>query len=81
MWLFTDLISIFCCRSDGVNFSLGITTQSPSHPPGSESQTVLISAAAAAAAAAGSLLIVAAVGIYCICRRHRKNYQEGKWYK
>ncbi len=77
--LFTDLISILRCRSDWVNylhycFSLGVTTQSPSHPPVSESQTVLISAA-------GSLLIVAAFGIICICRKHRKTNQEGKWYK
>ncbi|XP_048041603.1 SLAM family member 9-like isoform X3 [Megalobrama amblycephala] len=38
------------------------------------SQTVLISAAAAA----GSLLIVAAVGIFCICRKHRNTHREGK---
>ncbi|XP_059424829.1 SLAM family member 5-like [Carassius carassius] len=29
-------------------------------------------------APAGSLLIVAAVGIFCICRKHRKTDQEGK---
>ncbi|XP_051745403.1 hepatocyte cell adhesion molecule-like isoform X8 [Ctenopharyngodon idella] len=38
------------------------------------SLTVLISAAAAAAA--GSLLIVAAVGIFCICRKHRNTHRE-----
>uniref|UniRef100_A0A8C1YJV7 Ig-like domain-containing protein n=1 Tax=Cyprinus carpio TaxID=7962 RepID=A0A8C1YJV7_CYPCA len=32
-------------------------------------------------AVAGSLLIVAAVGIFCICRKHKKTDQEGKWYK
>ncbi|XP_051741616.1 hepatocyte cell adhesion molecule-like [Ctenopharyngodon idella] len=37
------------------------------------SLTVLISAAAAAA---GSLLIVAAVGIFCICRKHRNTHRE-----
>ncbi len=31
-------------------------------------------------APAGSLLIVAAVGIFCICRTHRKHDQEGKSY-
>ncbi|XP_051745431.1 hepatocyte cell adhesion molecule-like isoform X13 [Ctenopharyngodon idella] len=36
------------------------------------SLTVLISAAAAA----GSLLIVAAVGIFCICRKHRNTHRE-----
>ncbi|XP_016349100.1 uncharacterized protein LOC107694001 [Sinocyclocheilus anshuiensis] len=39
---------------------------------GSASQKMLISAALA-----GSLLIAAAVGIYWICRRHRKTDQEG----
>uniref|UniRef100_A0A673I6Y5 Uncharacterized LOC107748828 n=1 Tax=Sinocyclocheilus rhinocerous TaxID=307959 RepID=A0A673I6Y5_9TELE len=39
---------------------------------GSASQKMLISAAVA-----GSLLIAAAVGIYWICRRHRKTDQEG----
>ncbi|XP_058616252.1 natural killer cell receptor 2B4-like [Onychostoma macrolepis] len=33
------------------------------------------------AAAAGSLLIVAAVGIFCICRKHSKTDQEGKCYR
>uniref|UniRef100_A0A8C2BZL8 Ig-like domain-containing protein n=1 Tax=Cyprinus carpio TaxID=7962 RepID=A0A8C2BZL8_CYPCA len=40
---------------------------------GSLSLIVLISAAAA-----GFLLIVAAVGIFCICSKHRKTDQEGK---
>ncbi|XP_073699692.1 natural killer cell receptor 2B4-like [Garra rufa] len=31
-------------------------------------------------APAGSLMIVAAVGIFCICRKHRKPDQEGKSY-
>uniref|UniRef100_A0A8C2HF05 Ig-like domain-containing protein n=1 Tax=Cyprinus carpio TaxID=7962 RepID=A0A8C2HF05_CYPCA len=44
-------------------------------PPDSVSLIVLISAAAA-----GSLLIVAAVVIFCICRKHRKTDQEGKYY-
>ncbi|XP_048065223.1 hepatocyte cell adhesion molecule-like [Megalobrama amblycephala] len=42
------------------------------------SWTVLISAAAAAAA--GSLLIVIALGIFCICRKHRKTEPQGKNY-
>ncbi|XP_073700517.1 uncharacterized protein [Garra rufa] len=37
-----------------------------------------VAALISAAAAAGSLLIAAAVGIYCICRKHRKPNQEGK---
>uniref|UniRef100_A0A8C1QSB5 Ig-like domain-containing protein n=1 Tax=Cyprinus carpio TaxID=7962 RepID=A0A8C1QSB5_CYPCA len=41
-------------------------------PEGSISLIVLISAAA------GSLLIVAALGIFYICRKHRKTNQEGK---
>uniref|UniRef100_A0A8C1ML64 Ig-like domain-containing protein n=1 Tax=Cyprinus carpio TaxID=7962 RepID=A0A8C1ML64_CYPCA len=44
---------------------------------GSVSPIVLISAAAAAAGGAGGfLLIVAAVGIFCICSKHRKTDQE-----
>ncbi|KAI2646460.1 Natural killer cell receptor 2B4 [Labeo rohita] len=39
---------------------------------GSETHTVLI-----LAAVAGSLFIVAAVGIFWICKRHRKTDQEG----
>ncbi|XP_067235193.1 uncharacterized protein [Chanodichthys erythropterus] len=50
------------------------------HTCAAVSRTVLISAAAAAAAAAGSLLIVAAVGIFCICRKHRNTHREGKCY-
>uniref|UniRef100_A0A9J7ZNF2 Ig-like domain-containing protein n=1 Tax=Cyprinus carpio carpio TaxID=630221 RepID=A0A9J7ZNF2_CYPCA len=42
----------------------------------SVSLIVLISAAAAAGGAGGFLLIVAAVGIFCICRKHRKTDQE-----
>ncbi|XP_067226412.1 hepatic and glial cell adhesion molecule-like isoform X2 [Chanodichthys erythropterus] len=43
------------------------------HTCAAVSRTVLISAAAAAA---GSLLIVAAVGIFCICRKHRNTHRE-----
>uniref|UniRef100_A0A8C1QU16 Ig-like domain-containing protein n=1 Tax=Cyprinus carpio TaxID=7962 RepID=A0A8C1QU16_CYPCA len=43
--------------------------QSPSHPP--DFQIVLISVA-------GSLLIVVVVGIFCICRKHRKTDQEAE---
>ncbi|XP_051741595.1 hepatocyte cell adhesion molecule-like isoform X2 [Ctenopharyngodon idella] len=43
------------------------------HTCAAVSLTVLISAAAAAA---GSLLIVAAVGIFCICRKHRNTHRE-----
>ncbi|XDV23581.1 hypothetical protein PO909_028105 [Leuciscus waleckii] len=46
-------------------------------PPVSVSLIVLIFAAAGAA---GFLLIVTAVGIFCICRKHRKNDQDGKFY-
>ncbi|XP_051745450.1 hepatocyte cell adhesion molecule-like isoform X2 [Ctenopharyngodon idella] len=42
------------------------------HTCAAVSLTVLISAAAAA----GSLLIVAAVGIFCICRKHRNTHRE-----
>ncbi|XP_050958211.1 uncharacterized protein LOC127159433 [Labeo rohita] len=48
------------------------TSNSTSHPLGSETHTVLI-----LAAVAGSLFIVAAVGIFWICKRHRKTDQEG----
>uniref|UniRef100_A0A8C2K5P5 Ig-like domain-containing protein n=1 Tax=Cyprinus carpio TaxID=7962 RepID=A0A8C2K5P5_CYPCA len=51
-------------------------TELSSHPPDSVSLIVLISAAAAAAA--GFLLIAAAVGIFCICKKHRKTDQKGK---
>ncbi|XP_048015129.1 hepatocyte cell adhesion molecule-like [Megalobrama amblycephala] len=43
------------------------------HTCAAVSRTVLISAAAA-----GSLLIVAAVGIFCICRKHTNTHREGK---
>uniref|UniRef100_A0A8C1QL49 Ig-like domain-containing protein n=1 Tax=Cyprinus carpio TaxID=7962 RepID=A0A8C1QL49_CYPCA len=45
--------------------------QSPSYPSDSVSLIVLVSAAVA-----GSLLMVAAVRIFCICRKHKKTYQQ-----
>uniref|UniRef100_A0A8C1KKB2 Ig-like domain-containing protein n=1 Tax=Cyprinus carpio TaxID=7962 RepID=A0A8C1KKB2_CYPCA len=48
-----------------------VTEQSPSYPSDSVSLIVLVSAAVA-----GSLLMVAAVRIFCICRKHKKTYQQ-----
>uniref|UniRef100_A0A8C2K6R7 Ig-like domain-containing protein n=2 Tax=Cyprinus carpio TaxID=7962 RepID=A0A8C2K6R7_CYPCA len=44
----------------------------------SDSVSLIVLISAAAAAAAGFLLIAAAVGIFCICKKHRKTDQKGK---
>ncbi|KTF82547.1 hypothetical protein cypCar_00033033 [Cyprinus carpio] len=72
----TEHTGLYQLQSNSVRKSFNLTVyavteQSPSYPSDSVSLIVLVSAAVA-----GSLLMVAAVRIFCICRKHKKTYQQ-----